>query len=194
MARWQPDAAGRLQAAALELYATRGYDETTVAEIAASAGLTERTYFRHFADKREVLFHGSLQLRDQLVAGVDGAPEAMPPLQAVTRAIESIAPFFDERRALSARRHRVIRASPELQERELIKRASLVRAVGEALRHRGVADPLAELAAEAGMTVFSLAYSHWVEDPEERSYVHHVRESLAQLREVAGDTARLMPA
>lgn len=194
MARWQPDAAGRLQAAALELYATRGYDETTVAEIAASAGLTERTYFRHFADKREVLFHGSLQLRDQLVAGVDGAPEAMPPLQAVTHAIESIAPFFDERRALSARRHRVIRASPELQERELIKRASLVRAVGEALRHRGVADPLAELAAEAGMTVFSLAHSHWVEDPEERSYVHHVRESLAQLREVAGDTARLMPA
>src|ERR1700761_4874941 len=113
MARWQPDAAGRLQAAALELYATRGYDETTVAEIAARAGLTERTYFRHFADKREVLFHGSPELRGHLAAGVDGAPAGTPPLEAVVHAVEGIGPFFDERRAFSTRRHQIISATPE---------------------------------------------------------------------------------
>jgi AcrR family transcriptional regulator len=193
MARWQPDAAGRLQAAALELYATRGYDETTVAEIAARAGLTERTYFRHFADKREVLFHGSLELRDHLAAGVDGAPPGTPPLEAVVQAIEGIGPFFDERRPFSTRRHQIISASPELQERELIKRVSLVRAVTDALRRRGVEEPLAELAAEAGITVFSQAYVRWVEDPKERSYADHARESFAQLRQVAG-AGELSPA
>jgi AcrR family transcriptional regulator len=193
MARWQPDAAGRLQAAALELYAENGYDETTVADIAARAGLTERTYFRHFPDKREVLFHGSQQLRDRLVTGVDGAPATAAPLQAVALAIESLAPFFDDHRAHSARRYRVISASSELQERELIKRASLVAAVGDALRRRGTPDAIAELAAEAGLTVFSDAYLRWVTDRQERSYAEHVRRSLAQLREVAGGTAQPSP-
>jgi len=181
MARWQPDAAGRLQAAALDLYAENGYDETTVAQIAERAGLTERTYFRHFADKREVLFHGSEQMRDEIVAGVDEAPAELEPLEVVALAIEQIGAFFDEHRAHSTRRYRIVAASPELQERELIKRASLVHAVGDALRRRGVADPLAELTAETGLTVFSLAYRRWAVDPEQRSYATHVRELLAQL-------------
>ncbi len=186
MARWEPDAAGRLQAAALELYGEQGYDETTVAEIAARAGLTERTFFRHFADKREVLFHGGDQLRDELVAGVAAAPPDAEPLDAVVLAIESIAPFFDDRRAGSAARHRVISESPELQERELIKRASLIEAVGQALCRRGVPAAHAELAAQAGLTVFSDAYRRWVQDPRERAYPEHVRAVLAQLREVTG--------
>jgi AcrR family transcriptional regulator len=181
MARWQPDAAGRLQAAALDLYADNGYDETTVAQIAARAGLTERTYFRHFADKREVLFHGSEQMRDRIVTSVDEAPAGIEPLEVVALAVESIGTFFDEHREHSTRRYRVVAASPELQERELIKRASLVHAVGDALRRRGVTDPLAELTAEMGMTVFSLAYQRWAVDPQERPYATHVRELLAQL-------------
>jgi AcrR family transcriptional regulator len=188
MARWQPDAVGRLQTAALELYDERGYDETTVAEIAARAGLTERTFFRHFPDKREVLFQGGDALRAQLVTGVRDAPASMSPLEAVVAAVEAIAPFFDERRAHSVRRHRIISRTPELQERELTKHASLVSAATEALRTRGVPDPPAELSAETGMAVFGHAYRHWVEDPAQRPYVEHVRETLAQLRAVTGDT------
>ena len=190
MSRWQPDAPGRLQRAALELYAQRGYDATTVAEIAARAGLTERTFFRHFADKREVLFHGSEQFRDALVAGVQSAPPSASPLATATFAVESIGPFFDERRAQSAQRHAVVSASLELQERELIKRVSLVATVAEALVERGTAEPVARLAAETGLTVFSLAYVRWVQDPEERPWSEHVREVAAELRELAaGATA-----
>jgi AcrR family transcriptional regulator len=191
MARWEPDAVGRLQTAALELYDERGYDETTVAEIAARAGLTERTYFRHFADKREVLFHGGSELGDQLAAAVAAAPPELPALDVVITAVESLAPFFDERRAHSARRYRIIQATPELQERELTKNVSLVRVVAEALQQRGIAAPSAELSAEAGMAVFSHAYRRWVQDPRERPYVEHVRETLAQLRAVTGGSAGL---
>ena len=56
MVRWEPGSAERLQKAALELFATRGFEQTTATEIAQSVGLTERTFFRHFSDKREVLF------------------------------------------------------------------------------------------------------------------------------------------
>src|SRR5258708_12931612 len=83
MGRWKPDARGRLERAALELYGERGYEQTTVAEIAARAGLTERTFFRHFADKREVLFAGSTALRDLIVDAVAGAPASAPPIQPI---------------------------------------------------------------------------------------------------------------
>jgi hypothetical protein len=63
MTRWEPNARGRLEQAALALYGERGFENTTVAEIAARAGLTERTFFRHFADKREVLFAGGAHCR-----------------------------------------------------------------------------------------------------------------------------------
>jgi AcrR family transcriptional regulator len=99
MARWEPDAFGRLQRAAVELYGERGYDRTTVAEIAARAGLSERTYFRHFADKREVLFHGSEGLQESLLAAVRQAPADEPPLEAVTRGLRRIGSFLDKRRA-----------------------------------------------------------------------------------------------
>ena len=77
MGRWEPDARGRLMQAALELYGERGFEQTTVAEIAQRAGLTERTFFRHFADKREVLFSGEV---DDLVlsALADARPSAAP--------------------------------------------------------------------------------------------------------------------
>src|SRR5579875_1036133 len=182
MARWEPDAAGRLRQAALDLYAERGYEETTVAEIAARAGLTERTYFRHFADKREVLFHGSTELQEALAAAVEEAPADESPLDAVAFGLRRIGTFFDERRAFSLRRHAVIRSSPELQERELMKRDALVAALVEVLERRGVAPATAALAAESGISVFHLAYARWIEDPDERSYAEHVDEALASLR------------
>ena len=182
MARWEPDAVGRLQQAALELYAEQGYDQTTVAEIAARAGLSERTYFRHFTDKREVLFHGSEQLQEAIVSAVQDAPATTGPLDAIAQGLRRIAPFFDERRPQSLQRHQIVRSSRELQERELMKRGSMVTALAAALQRRGLDPTAAALAAESGASVFHLAYVGWVEDPRGRSYAAHVDETLASLR------------
>src|SRR6266516_6807397 len=98
MARWEPDAAGRLREAAMALYAERGYDRTTVAEISDRAGVTARTFFRHFADKREVLFAGSEQLEQHMVAALTAAPASATPMEAVAAAVLSSAEFFDDLR------------------------------------------------------------------------------------------------
>src|SRR5450631_4385197 len=121
MSRWQPDAQGRLAQAALELYVERGYEQTTVAEIASRAGLTERTFFRYFADKREVLFGGSGALQELLVSTVTDAPDSMPAIDAVAVGLDAMATLLQERREHSLRRQAAIVANAELRERELIK-------------------------------------------------------------------------
>src|SRR5438105_15155446 len=125
MARWEPDARGRLERAAMELFLERGYVHTTVAEIAARAGLTERTFFRYFADKREVLFWGAGALRELLVSAVASAPDSASPIDAVAAALEAAGALLQERREFARQRQSVIAANTELQERELIKLASL---------------------------------------------------------------------
>jgi AcrR family transcriptional regulator len=184
VARWQPDARGRLLEAAMTLYGERGYDSTTVAEIAEHAGLTKRTFFRHFADKREVLFSGAEELKELFVGEVSGAPQSHVPMDAVTVALDAVAAMFEDRREFAARRQQVIVANPELQERELIKLSSLAAAVAEALRGRGVGDPAAILAAEAGITVFRVAFERWVEPANRKRFQRLIRESLEELRAV----------
>src|SRR5580700_7252772 len=125
MSRWEPDAAGRLARAAMELYLERGFDETTVAEIAKRAGLTERTFFRHFADKREVLFAGAAQLQEVLVGVVRAAPPELAPVDAAITGVAAGGALIQERRAFARQRYEIIVANAELQERELIKMASL---------------------------------------------------------------------
>lgn len=163
MTRWEPNASGRLGLAALELYSERGYDQTTVAEIAKRAGLTERTFFRYFADKREVLFHGAAMLQERLVQGIEDAPPALSPLDAVGVALAAAAGPLEESRDFVLRRQAIIMANPELQERELIKLAALAVALADALRRRGVPDPAASLAAEAGVAVFKVAFLRWAD-------------------------------
>lgn len=194
MARWEPDSRGRLEQAALALYAERGYENTTVAEIAARAGLTERTFFRHFADKREVLFWGGRMLEELVVGAVDAAPESASPIDAVTVALEATGPMFEERRDSARRRQRVIDANTELRERELIKLESLASALADALRRRGVADPAATLTAEAGIAVFRVAFARWVSDSDSRDLPQHIRESLDELQAVTAGRAALAPA
>jgi AcrR family transcriptional regulator len=178
MGRWEPDAAGRLREAALTLFEEHGFEHTTVAEIASHAGLTERTFFRHFTDKREVLFRGSEELRDTLVAGVDAAAPETGPLEAVTAALEALGPVFV--REFAARRREVILANPELQERELIKLATLSEALAAALVRRGADGSLAALAAETGMAVFRITFERWVTDRDERPWAEHLHETLAE--------------
>jgi AcrR family transcriptional regulator len=186
MGRWQPDALGRLQQAALELYSERGFEPTAVADIAERAGLTERTFFRYFADKREVLFSGSEVLVEAFEHAVANAPDSVAPIDAVAEALAAAAAFFDGRIEHSRRRQAVIDANPSLQERELIKLASLAAAVAGALRGRGVGDPAAILTAEAGIAVFKVAFGLWVDDANERDLAVLMRETLDELRAAMG--------
>ena len=194
MARWEPDSRGRLEQAALALYAERGFENTTVAEIAARAGLTERTFFRHFADKREVLFWGAAMLEQLAVGAVEAAPESSSPIDAITTGLEATGPMFEERRDYARRRQRVIDANAELRERELIKLASLASALAGALRRRGVADPAATLTAEAGIAVFKVAFARWVSDGDSLDLQQHIRESLDELQAVTARRSSIAPA
>jgi AcrR family transcriptional regulator len=188
MTRWKPDAAGRLQKAAFELYAERGYEQTTVAEIAERAGLTERTFFRHFADKREVLFAGSGELQQLMVGAIAAAPSSATPMEAIAVGLAAAGAIFNEaQRPSSLRRQAVIDANPELQEREAVKLACVAGALADALRRRGFQDPAAGLTAEAGVAVFRFAFEHWVHDDSDRDFAWFVHEGIAQLRSVAAD-------
>ncbi|WP_458084846.1 TetR/AcrR family transcriptional regulator [Streptomyces malaysiensis] len=184
MGRWEPNARERLAKVALELYRERGYEQTTVAEIAKRAGLTERTFFRHYADKREVLFDGSGELQELAVSGVVGAPESAAPLDAMAAGLEAASGWFAARREHARQRQAVIVANAELRERELIKLASLSAALAGALRGRGVAEPAASLAAEAGMAVFKVAFQRWIAEAEEATLSQLMRESMAELKAV----------
>jgi AcrR family transcriptional regulator len=182
MVRWEPDSRGRLAQAAMELYGERGFDQTTVADIAERAGLTERTFFRHFADKREVLFAGAQGLLDLLVSAVVNAPDSATPLEAVTLALEAAGALFNERRGFSVQRQRIIDGSAELQERELIKLSSLAVALADALRQRGVADPTAGLTGEVAIAIFKISFERWVSSAEPTDLAQVIRDSLDQLR------------
>ena len=182
MTRWSPDARGRLAQSAMELFAKRGYDQTTVAEIAERAGLTERTFFRHFADKKEVLF-GANELRDLLVAAVAHAPSSASPMEAVADGLLAAGRVFsDERRVYSRRRQSIIAANAVLRERELIKLASIASAIAEALRQRGVPEPSASLSAEAGIAVFRVTFEQWVDASNGLDWSKVLGTSLAELK------------
>jgi AcrR family transcriptional regulator len=185
MVRWEPDARGRLGKAAFELFLERGFEQVTVAEIAERAGLTERTFFRYFADKREVLFAGSQAFQDLFVASVENAPESAVPIDAIGAALYTQAGQFMEHEAAVRRRQAIIAAHPELRERELIKLATVAAAVADTLRRRGVGEPSASLTAEAGMAVFKIAFERWIADPAGPDLDQVIRESLAELKVVA---------
>jgi len=179
--RWEPDAQGRLARAAMELYSERGFDNTTVEEIAARAGLTERTFFRYFADKREVLFGGANELQQLLEA-----PVSLAPIEVVAQAYMAAGDdIFEARRDFARIRQAVIAASTELRERELIKLALLNAALAGALRQRGVDDPEASLAAEAGGSAFRLGFERWVEDTKGTPMATFIRDALDALKAVA---------
>jgi AcrR family transcriptional regulator len=182
MVRWEPDSRGRLAQAALVLYGERGFDQTTVAEIAERAGLTERTFFRHFTDKREVLFAGARELQDLMVTSVLDAPASATPFEAVTLALDATGNLFDPRREFSMQRQRIINGSTELQERELIKLATLAAALADALRQRGVDDPTAGLTGEVAISIFKISFERWVAAAETRDLTALMYDSLGQLR------------
>jgi AcrR family transcriptional regulator len=187
MGRWEPDAQGRLQQAAMALFRERGYAEVTVAEIADRAGLTKRTFFNHFADKREVLFAGAKALEASIVKHLTEAGDDLDPLDAavvaLTRGGLELSHYSDFARA----RRELIASSPELQERDLIKMTSLASAIAETLRQRHVPARTATFAAQAAMAVFTIAYGDWVDDST-ADFCTLMQRSLADLRQAAGCT------
>jgi AcrR family transcriptional regulator len=161
MPRSGAQARARLREAALELYEERGYDATTTAQIAEKAGVTERTYFRHFADKREVLFDGETELREVMTSAIASAPGPMSPSELVMRAYTAAIPLFVAGRVIAERRARIIATSAALQERAHAKSTAISQAVIDALAQRGVPEPTARLAARVGAAIFEYAGRAW---------------------------------
>lgn len=184
MSRWKPDASGRLMKAAITLFDEQGYEETTVAEIAAAADLTKRTFFRYFADKREVLFSGSQELEHRWLEAVTAAPADADPLAAATAGFDPIAQIFVDRHQLARVRARIISSNPELQERELIKLQKLAGAITSALIQRDVSHDAATLAAQAAVTVFHVAFARWVQQNDPTPLRRLMDQSLEELRAV----------
>ncbi|MDH2413556.1 TetR family transcriptional regulator [Nocardioides sp. CER19] len=187
MGRWEPDAAGRLRQAALDLFVERGYEQTTVADIAGRAGVTERTFFRYFTDKREVLFAGANQLQDRIVAAITEAPEEQAPYDVVVDAMAAGGDVLEERREFARQRAAAIASHASLQERELLKLAALSAAAAQALRERGVAEAAAGLLAETGVALFRVAFERWVAAPGTPDLAACVREAAGELRAVAAE-------
>ncbi len=154
----------RLIAAALELFQRDGYELTTAAQIATAAGVTERTFFRYFPDKREVLFGATEMVRESVVAGVLDAPAGLGPLDTLFHAYDDFRTVIEARREYAEPRQELISKVPALQERELAKIAELSDAVAVALETRGVARLSAVLAAQVGMAAIAQAQGEWLRD------------------------------
>jgi AcrR family transcriptional regulator len=192
MPRWEPDAVGRLQAAAIELYAEQGYERTTVAEITQRAGLTKRSFFNHFTDKREVLFGPISELLPEItIREIAACPDDLPPLDAVVRGLQAAADtLFEARREAATRRQEIIDATPELQERELRKLAALTDAIADALHTRGVDFGTALLTARAGTLVQQTAMQRWTQSADSRSLRELLCETLLSLHTILGQATR----
>jgi AcrR family transcriptional regulator len=183
MGRWLPGAADRLAAAAMGLYAEQGFERTTVAEIAERAGVTERTFFRYFADKREVVFAGQERFLAAFTEGVQSAPADLTPIAVVSHALTAVAAFFDDREH-SRVRDAIIAQNPSLREREVFKMTVTAEAMRRELESRGVEPLAAALASEAGVAAFKLAFERWLADGETRDMAELSRITLAELRAV----------
>jgi len=190
MPRWESDAQGRLERAALELFETQGFERTTVAQIARTAGLTERSFYRYFPDKREVLFAGN-DLETHLVAGVEAAGEDLTPAEALLTALGTADEVFQSREFL-LRRVRVIAASPALAERDLIKLAGIADALAPALERRGVEPGEARFLVDVAMAISRRATSRWLTEPD-ATFAGLVAQAAAELSEAVAPSARTRP-
>lgn len=196
MSRWPPNTRERLERAALELFLARGFTETTVPEIAEAAGLTTRTFFRYFADKREVLFGGQSEFAERMTAFVTEAPAGQTPLDVVGYCLRSVAESAFEGRAERVRmRRRVIDADDGLRERDLRKLDTLAQAVTRGLMARGEEELTAAVAADLGVTVFRLALARWLEDEhaDERRLTEIIADVLAAVPRCVATTADRSP-
>jgi AcrR family transcriptional regulator len=177
MPRWEPHARERLEAAALELFAVRGYQAVTVPEITQRAGLTKASYFRYFADKREVLFFGQALVVDAIRHGVEAAADGASPRQQVEGALDAAAVLFTpERRARAAARQLIIDSEPDLRERLTNKRGAIADAIAAAMRERGETSLTALVASHLGLLAFIAAHQRWVASTDGDNFAASARD------------------
>lgn len=181
------NARARFESAALALFAERGVSRTTVSDIAARAQMTERTFYRYFSDKREVLFWRGDELQSRVVSAVERAPGNMSPLAVVIGALEATSDFFDGDRANVIRRLTIVAAHPEFLEREMLKLQALTSAIRATLEARGIEAPTARMASEIGVAVSRVALERWITDAAERDLAHHIRCSRDELAKVVSN-------
>ena len=194
MSRWAPDARERLETAALDLFVENGYEETTVAQIAERAGLNRATFFRHFAEKREVLFGGE----DVLAGLFADAIRAASPNATLTECLRAAFTAADvamtpQQRAKAAQRVLVVAANSELQERGLLKHARIAGSMSAALRERGIDELTSRLAAEVGMLAFTIAVDRWMESDDDQPFSPHAEAALSDLQERAAELDSRVP-
>jgi AcrR family transcriptional regulator len=185
VSRWEPEARNRLVTAAIELYQERGFSKTTVADIAARAGLTERTYFRYFSDKREVLFSRTEIFEQRLLAAVADVPRSSSTYEAVTSGLLSAAALLQSRKRQSRERYKIISSHTELQERELAKFDSLANALAGVLFSRGVEDEVGRLVSQVAMAVFRSAFERWMQMGQSEELPNIVKSALDHLTELS---------
>jgi AcrR family transcriptional regulator len=188
MSRWSPDARGRLEQAAYELFLAHGYESTTVADIAMRAGLTERTFFRHYRDKREVLFSGTTAMQSTILQTIKTSTSDLSTLTLVQIAVEAMCRIMHGRQNPARERQAIIGTHTDLLERGLIKRAQLTETLTSALRDRSVPESEALLAAETGMAAFHIGYTRWLETSVETELIDLVREVFDQLKIIVRNT------
>jgi AcrR family transcriptional regulator len=188
VSRWAPNARERLETAALDLFVENGYEQTTVAQIADRAGLNRATFFRHFADKREVLFGGEDLLARLFADAIRAAPPGATLTECLQAALTAVAVVMTpQRRAAAARRILVVAANNELQERGLLKHAWIARSITAALRERGTDELTGRLGAEIGVLAFSVAFERWMKTTHDEPFPPFADAALSDLRARAAE-------
>jgi AcrR family transcriptional regulator len=182
VSRWRPDARQRLERAAIELFAQQGFAATTVPQITARAGLTTRTFFRHFADKREVLFGGD-EISGLAARLMAEAPPSLDPMTLIVGGLKTVAETrFEGRREEFRERRDIIRSDEGLRERDLRKRAAVCEAIREGLISRGVGTATAALVGEISVTVLNVALDEWLDQDGDRTLSEIILDTLASLQ------------
>ncbi|HWE91567.1 MAG TPA: TetR/AcrR family transcriptional regulator [Pseudonocardiaceae bacterium] len=184
MGRWEPNPRGRLAKAAVELFVAQGFEQTTGAQIAARAGMHERSFFRLFPDKREVFFQALETAQREAMAAIVDAPEDTAPIDAVAAALEQRCAVIQQHPGAALTRHGLIAANAELRERDLSKHAEFATGMAEALRERGTPEPAATLAADTAMGVFRIAFDRWIGEPEHQDLPTLFRDGLSELASI----------
>jgi AcrR family transcriptional regulator len=186
--RWEPGAEQRLQAAAMALFQQRGYDNVTVAEIAQSAGLTRRTFFNYFADKREIFSSGATAFHDNVIASLEAVEARVKPLDAAAAALVQAGIGIGQYREHAGAVRVLVESSTELYERELAKMASVGEALAEGLAQRGAEPRIAQMAASCAVTAYRVAWRDWGERPD-GDFAELMRNALADLRTAVRGTS-----
>jgi AcrR family transcriptional regulator len=182
MVKRAENARERFEAAAYSLFKQQGYIATTVPEIAAEAGLTERTFYRYFTDKREVMFWRAGDHQVSITNEIARAQAGVHPLTMVADAFESVAPFIDGHRPIVKLRQLLISTHGDLQERELMKLHKLASAIDLALQQRGIQPSISRAAAEIGAVIWKVALENWHADETGRPFPSHVQAALPNFR------------